>query len=166
MSLFHKFVEQRACGRQRPPDVVFCLKLVSVLGLKIVILLKNSFTGVCSWKKKKAFVVCRHRSERFSLDIYSNLSQTPQLSTLQLNKLFSNAIHFTMNLELWHLKRASHIGVARRGTGAMPLKLLENIVILCFERRFSKQSNVIRLKSNISPKKILGLLRHWLNIFM
>ena len=46
--LFHEFVVLRACGRQRPPDVVFWLKLVSVLGLKIVILLKNSFTTVFS----------------------------------------------------------------------------------------------------------------------
>jgi len=37
-------------------------------------------------------------------------------------------------------------------------KFLENIVILCFERRFSKQNSVIRLKSNISPPpKIFGL---------
>ena len=32
----------------------------------------------------------------------------------------------------------------------MPLpKFLENIVILCFEKRFSKQNSAIRLKSNI-----------------
>jgi len=33
----------------------------------------------------------------------------------------------------------------------MPLlsKFLENIVILCFERRFSKQNSVIRLNLNI-----------------
>jgi len=34
LSLFHKFVEIRACDRQRPPDVVFWLKMVSVLGFK------------------------------------------------------------------------------------------------------------------------------------
>jgi len=39
LSLFHKFAELRACGRQRPPDFVFWLQLVSVLGLKIIILL-------------------------------------------------------------------------------------------------------------------------------
>jgi len=40
-----------------------------------------------------------------------------------------------------------------------PLKFLENIVILCFERPFSKQNSVIRLKSNIvPPPKFLG---HW-----
>jgi len=33
--------------------------------------------------------------------------------------------------------------------GPSPPKFLENIVILCFERRFSKQNSVIRLKSNI-----------------
>jgi len=97
LSFFHKFVELRACGRQRPLDAVFWLKLASVLGLKTATSLKNSFTTVCSWKKK-AFVAYRHRSERFGLDIHSNFSQTPQLSTLQLNKLFNNAIHFTMNL--------------------------------------------------------------------
>jgi len=32
-----------------------------------------------------------------------------------------------------------------------PLKFLENVVILCFERRFSKQNSVIRLKSYILP---------------
>jgi len=37
-----------------------------------------------------------------------------------------------------------------RAKGAMPPpKFVENIVILCFERRFSKQSSVIRLKLNI-----------------
>jgi len=30
-----------------------------------------------------------------------------------------------------------------------PPKFVENIVILCFERRFSKQNSVIRLKLNI-----------------
>jgi len=37
-----------------------------------------------------------------------------------------------------------------RDKGAMPSpKFVENIVILCFERRFSKQNSVIRLKLNI-----------------
>ena len=46
-------------------------------------------------------------------------------------------------------------------------KFLDNIVILCFERRFSKLNSVIRLKSNIlalpkflSPPKFLGWLHH------
>jgi len=41
------------------------------------------------------------------------------------------------------------------GKGAMASsKFLENIVILCFERRFSKQNSVIRMKSYTlaSPK--------------
>jgi len=42
------------------------------------------------------------------------------------------------------------IGVARGCQTAMhPPKFVENIVILCFERRFSKQNSVIRLKLNI-----------------
>jgi len=50
----------------------------------------------------------------------------------------------------------------------MPPKFLENIVILWFERRFSKQNSVIRLKSYIlvtqnflDPPKFLSWLRHW-----
>jgi len=34
LSLFHKFVEISTCGLQRTPDVVFWLKLVSVLGFE------------------------------------------------------------------------------------------------------------------------------------
>ena len=51
------------------------------------------------------------------------------------------------------------IGVAREGQkGHDPPKCLKNIVILCLERRFSKQNSVIRLKSNIlSPPPIFGL---------
>jgi len=41
------------------------------------------------------------------------------------------------------------IGVARAAKGPCPPKILEDIVILCFERRFSQQNNVSRLKSNI-----------------
>ena len=40
----------------------------------------------------------------------------------------------------------------------MPSKFLENIVILCFERRFCKENRVIRLVSNsLPPPKIFGL---------
>jgi len=47
-----------------------------------------------------------------------------------------------------------------KGATASP-KFLENMVILCFERRFAKQNGVIRLKSNIfAPLKFLGWLRH------
>ena len=57
----------------------------------------------------------------------------------------------------------STIGVARGGAkGPCPQKFLENIVILCFERRFSKQNNIILLKLNILlPPKFFGWLRHW-----
>jgi len=42
----------------------------------------------------------------------------------------------------------------QRGHG--PPKFLEHIVILCFERRFSKQNSDIRLKSSILPPPIFG----------
>jgi len=53
--------------------------------------------------------------------------------------------------------------------GLWPPKLLENIVILCFERRFSKQNSDICLKSNIfppkrPPPKFLGWLRHYATV--
>jgi len=59
-----------------------------------------------------------------------------------------------------------NIGVARGGQrGHAPPKNLENIVILWFERRFSKQNSVIRLISKIlPPKKILGRLHRWFGI--
>jgi len=45
--------------------------------------------------------------------------------------------------------------------GVIPPTFLENIVILCFERRFSKQNSVISLKSNVLPRqKFLGWLCH------
>ena len=48
------------------------------------------------------------------------------------------------------MKRSGDICVARGAKGAMaPITFLENIVFLCFEKRYSKQSSVIRLKSNI-----------------
>ena len=54
--------------------------------------------------------------------------------------------------------RVDPIGVARgRGQkGHDPPKFLKNIIILCFERRFSKQNSVVRLKSYI-----LALLNFW-----
>jgi len=38
----------------------------------------------------------------------------------------------------------------------MPPQFLENIVVLCFERRFAKENSVICLKSNISPQNFLA----------
>jgi len=55
-----------------------------------------------------------------------------------------------------------NIGVARGPKGPCPPKFLENIVILCFEKVFSKQNGVSRLISNIlPPQKFWGWLRHW-----
>ena len=49
-----------------------------------------------------------------------------------------------------HCNIPTVIGVARGVKRAMaPPTFLENIVFLCFERRFSIQNGVIRLKSNI-----------------
>jgi len=57
----------------------------------------------------------------------------------------------------------------------MPPKFLENMVLLCFERRLSKQNSVIRLKSSIlappkflAPQKFLSWLRHcgWIHKYL
>ena len=51
-----------------------------------------------------------------------------------------------MNAAQWCTQKISE----GRTKGAKPSpKFVENIVILCFERRFSKQNSVIRLKLNI-----------------
>ena len=51
------------------------------------------------------------------------------------------------------------MGVARGGQRSRaPARFLEKTVIFCFERRFSTQNSVIRLKSNIlAPPQIFGL---------
>jgi len=60
-----------------------------------------------------------------------------------------------LSIVSWYLLIIWRIGVARGATP--PKKFLENIVILCFERRFSKQNSVIRVKSNIlAQKKFFG----------
>ena len=54
--------------------------------------------------------------------------------------------NFITNGKQWRMQKISK----GRVQGAMPPpKFVENIVILCFERRFSKQNSVIRLKLNI-----------------
>ena len=65
----------------------------------------------------------------------------------------------------------TRIDVARGGKkGHGPQNFLENIVILCFDRRFSKQNSVIRPKSNLlappnfSLPKFLGWLRPCLHV--
>jgi len=40
----------------------------------------------------------------------------------------------------------------------MPPQFLEHIVILCFERQYTKQNSVIRLKSNILVPKFFWVI--------
>ena len=111
LSLFHRFVEIRTCGRQRTPDIVFWLKLVSVHGFKNSYIVEKQLHNAMQLQKEKELLLPATQIGEMwfhCLDIHTKLSQTLQLSTLQLNLLFSNAIHFTMNLQLWHLKRVLH----------------------------------------------------------
>jgi len=52
------------------------------------------------------------------------------------------------------MKRYVGIGVARGGRRAMAPKFLENTVILCFERRFSKQNCCSPIIKHFGPPKI------------
>jgi len=45
--------------------------------------------------------------------------------------------------------RTQKFSEGRAKAAMSPPKFVENIVILCFDRRFSKQNSVIRLKLNI-----------------
>jgi len=53
-----------------------------------------------------------------------------------------------------------YMGVAW-GPCTLPPKFLAYLVILCFVKRRPKQNTFARLKPNISQKKILAWLRHW-----
>jgi len=52
------------------------------------------------------------------------------------------------------------VGVARGAKGAMFPKCLENKVILCFERRFSKKIVLSPKIKHFDPPRFLGWLRH------
>jgi len=56
LSLSRKFVEIRACGRQRTPDLVFWLKLFAVLGFKnTVVIMLETASQRCVIEKIKSF---------------------------------------------------------------------------------------------------------------
>lgn len=64
------------------------------------------------------------------------------------------------------LKSNWTIGVARGPKASFPKKFLAYLVIVCFERRCTKQNAVSRLNSMIYPKKNFWLwLRNWTEIF-
>jgi len=71
-------------------------------------------------------------------------------SVLETNS--SNTLHYQYHgyesLDSWHQWRTQEFSEGGSKGPCLP-KFLENIVILCFERRFSKQNSVIRLKLNI-----------------
>ena len=74
----------------------------------------------------------------------------PEQASNQMSGPLASEVFFSMG-EATH--RCSQGG--QRGHG--PFKFLENIVILCFAGRFSKQNGVIRLNQTFCPPKISGL---------
>jgi len=81
------------------------------LALKIVSVEKQRHSGMLL-EKEKELLLPADTDQRSLVPLSGHplkLNQTPQLSTLQLNQRFSNAIHFTISLLLWHLKSASHV---------------------------------------------------------
>jgi len=94
-------------------------------------------------------IVAIAQIHRRTVNVYSFLSVGATYSAM--GKVVACRTLFISNIDV-------AMGVPR---GHGPLKFLDNIVILCFERRFSKQNSVIRLKSNIlPPPKFLGWQRH------
>jgi len=83
LSLFHKFVEIRACGLQCTLMSSCGWSRYRCLVLKIVISLKNCFTTVCSWRKR-AFVACWHRSERFGSIVWPSTRNWVRLCSCRL----------------------------------------------------------------------------------
>jgi len=71
LSLSHKHVEIRACVRQRTPYVVFWLKLESVRGFKNSYSVQKQLHSGMYLENEKAFVVCRHRSERYGSIVWT-----------------------------------------------------------------------------------------------
>ena len=67
------------------------------------------------------------------------------------------SIAFTVNREVSFVDVRRHKRSQGGERGHDTPKFLENIVILCIERRFSKQNSVIRLKSNTLAPQIFGL---------
>jgi len=72
---------------------------------------------------------------------------------LQTNAMLVVKASLTLSF-LYQHRRSQGVGAK---WAMAPTKFLENIVILCFERRFSKQNSVIRLKPNVFPPRIFGL---------
>jgi len=66
------------------------------------------------------------------------------------------SVCYSQHITSWHRRSQ---GAAE---GPYPPKFLENIVILFFERRFSKQNSVIHLQSNIlAPPNFWPLPNFW-----
>jgi len=83
LSLFHKIVEIRNCGLNAHLMSSSSWSWYPCLVLKIVILLKNSFTTVCSWKTR-AFVACWNRSERFGSVVWTSTQNWVRLYSCRL----------------------------------------------------------------------------------
>ena len=65
---------------------------------------------------------------------------------------YSILVYFTsFKLSTLGVRHSSRHRRSQGGQRGHSPQILENVVILCFEKRFSKQNTVIRLKSNILP---------------
>jgi len=133
-----------------------------VLGTRKTKLLGNE-RSVYLYKRCGSFTKCHDLCElaTYFTNITGVMSLTPHLS-------------FTWMCGLKSMYLRSRRWTHRRSQGGAKepclLKIFRKYSHLCFERRFSKQNSVIRLKSNIlnPPKflttKFLAWLRHWVDI--
>ena len=91
----------------------------------------------------------------FSLQLFDVVNCILTWIEFGLRFVFCYVVIFFLRFSYFHsCVLVVFIGIARGGPGGNgPPKCLAHKVILCFERRYSKQNSVIHLKSNIPPPK-------------
>ena len=144
LGMFHKFVEIRACGHQRLPDVVFLLKYVLELGFKNSHIIEKQHLGFKkSWKNKKSYCCLPTQIREIWIG-------RPLVKLLHSSGLRSSVSCLAMQsiwqwtCSSWHLKRASH-QVHTFTSGQNQEFLRQNNLIACgFPRKFLRSGKCYR----------------------
>jgi len=103
----------------------------------------------CHKINKSQFIILYAKTTQIRQPLLLHCWTKHTFDSFQLWKLSLTRIVF----DQWRKQKISEGGPKHRrsqgGQSSHPPKFLENIVFLCYERRFSKQNSVIRLKLNI-----------------